>query len=125
MIRQLLVFGRSAGSSLLLVAFAIGGVVAPFVHQTVEALHDEEVLEYHVRNHVDGDVEGDTWNAPCDDDPLHDHTLCAVCQGVTSTAPAEGAASLFVDQTDLRAMHTACVQGVRTVSTTIRGPPAA
>lgn len=103
----------------------MGGVIAPLVHQAAEALHDEEVLEYHVENHLGGDVEGDVWNAPCDDGPLHDHTLCAVCQGVASTAPAKAAVNLFADQTDLRSTHSGCVQGDRTNATSIRGPPVA
>lgn len=114
---------RTFGAYLLLLAFVLGGVVAPHVHQARHAA--EAITAAHEQAHCE-DASHDS-DAPLVTGHFHEAeipecVLCATHHTFTAVVPDEGSSLELLTRPVDRAMETHVLASPRR-STEIRGPP--
>lgn len=118
---------RSAHSLSLLVAFVLGGLLAPSLHRVWHAGEQAAEQVAHVadghHHHAASDTHDAEFDAPCPE-PLALDLQCVLCHGVSVCLPPAPAAFL-ADAQPTRQHAVPCVQA-RAVTLgllSIRGPP--
>ena len=114
---------RTFGAYLLLLAFVLGGVVAPHVHQVRHAVEANDVAhERLVCENPSHDADAPLATGHFHDVEISDCVLCATHHTFTAVVPDAGSVSAPLARFIARSFQTH-VSASTPRSTVIRGPP--
>lgn len=114
---------RTFGAHLLLLAFVLGGVVAPHVHQVRHAVEASDIAyEQSACEHPSHDADAPLATGHFHDVEMPDCVLCATHHTFTAVVPDAGSVSEPLARSIVWSFQTH-VSASTLRSTVIRGPP--